>query len=222
MAQLAYALIIEHRPELAEKGDSAIWWYLKAAQAGIPAAQRIVGSSLIGGEGARPRASSGSTRLPPPAIRKRSSTWLTTMFESFPIRQRLPRRANYLGKPSQVAVATRGSISPRCWRRLPILRFAIRARALVLIEQVGYDFGMNPIWSEITAAAHAHAGRFREGAEGPGNAVRLAKKFEWNSTPQESRLADYAASRPGPAICSRSTEVRPHFQEIGTLPISRK
>jgi hypothetical protein len=54
---------------------------------------------------------------------------------------------------------------------------------------------MNPIWSEIRAAALAQSGNFNAAQKAQKSAARTAKKLGWNTAPQEARLAEYAAGK---------------------------
>lgn len=194
MAQLAYALVIDHRPDLAEKDDAAIWWYLKAAQAGIPAAQHIVGSHLLGGKSE----AKGLIWLNKAAAAGNPEAQLDLAnyyARHVPDAAALASASDWFGK----AVAG-GSRDARYYfaallATAPDAAIRDPAQALLLIEQAGYDYGMNPTWSEIKAAALAQAGDFETAQKEQEKAVRLAKKLGWKTAPQESRLADYAAGK---------------------------
>ncbi len=199
MAQLAYAVVIDDHPELGEKDDSAVSWYLKAAQAGIPAAQHIVGAYALSGtwvakdetkglawlnkaasagnpEGQLALANYHLRRSPDPAA-------LTAAFDWF------GKAVDGGSRDARFYFAALLATGPDPALRNP-------SRALELSEQAKKDFGMNPIWSEIRAAAHAMTGAFENAKIEQGAAVRAAKRLGWNTAPQEARLADYTASKP--------------------------
>lgn len=199
MAQLAYAVVIDGRPDLAEQDDSAIWWYLKAAQAGIPAAQHIVGAFALTGTSVAQDEAKGLIWLTKAASAGNPEGQLALakyQLRRSPDPAALASAVDWFGK-----AVDGGSRDARFYFAAllatgpdPALRDP--ARALKLIDQAKDDFGMNPIWFEIRAAAYAAQGDFEKAKKEQGTAVRTAKRLGWNTAPQEARLADYAASKP--------------------------
>ena len=198
MAQMAYAIVIENRSDLAEKDESPLEWYLKAAQAGIPAAQHIVGAYALSGSAVEQQA--------------KGPIWLNKAADAGNPEGQLALANYYLRQlPDPVALAAAvdwfgkavdgGSRDARFYFAAllatgPDAALRNPARALELTEKAKDDFGMNPIWFEIRAAAYAAQGDFEKAKKEQGTAVRTAKRLEWNTAPQEARLADYAGSKP--------------------------
>ena len=193
IAQLAYAIVIENRSDLAGKDDLPLWWYLKAAQAGIPAAQQIVGVQLLPAEEAKglfwlnkaaaagnPEAQLGLAnyymrKLPDSAALAAAVDWFRKAVEGG-------------SRDARFYFAALLATGPDAALRDP-------TRALDLIEQAKSDYGTNPIWFEIRAAAWAMSGDFVKAQKEQDAAVRAAKKLGWNTAPQQGRLADYIAKK---------------------------
>ena len=199
MAQLAYAIIIDHRWDLAEKDDFAIWWYLRAAQAGIPAAQHIVGANLLSGPRRDNDEAKGLLWLNKAAAAGNPEAQLA--LANYHLRDRpdsaaLAAAADWFGKAVEGGSRDARFYFAALLATGPDPAYRDPARALTLIEQAKSDFGINPIWSEIRAAAYAMSGNFEEAQKDQTSAVRMAKKLGWNTAPQQARLADYAAKKP--------------------------
>jgi TPR repeat protein len=199
MAQLAYAVVIENRPDLAEKDELPIGWYLKAAQAGIPAAQHVVGANALTGMEVEQDEVKGLLWLNKAAGAGNSEAQLALAnyhLQMLPDSAALAAAVDWFDK----AVAG-GSRDARFYFAAllatgPDAALRNPTRALELIEQAKGDFGLNPIWSEIRAAAYAASGDFEKAKKEQGAAVRMAGRLGWNTAPQEARLADYAVSKP--------------------------
>ena len=198
MAQLAYAVVIENRPDLAEKDDLPIWWYLKAAQAGIPAAQHIVGAYALAGMSVEKDEAKGLIWLNKAANAGNPDAQLA--LANYQLRQSpdpaaLAAALDWFGKAvdggsrdARFYFAALLATGPDAALRNP-------ARALELLEKAKDDFNMNPICAEIRAAAYAAQGDFEKAKKEQGAAVRTAKRLGWNTGPQEARLAEYTAGK---------------------------
>ena len=199
MAQLAYATRIDNRPGLAEKDEWAMWWFLKAAQAGVPTAQGIVGKyALLGQDGVVQDEAKGLL-------------WLNKAAQAGEPDAQLAL-ANYhlrsAADPAQLGVAVnllKQSVAGTN-REVPFYLAAILAtsseaalrdpaRAIELIDKAMPEYGSNPIALEIRAAAHAQSGDFKQAQKDQAYAVRLAQRLGWNVAPQKARLADYTAGK---------------------------
>jgi uncharacterized protein len=199
MAQLAYAIVIDNRWDLAEKGELPIWWYLKAAQAGIPAAQHIVGAYALSGTYVKQDEAKGLLWLNkaasagnPDAQNELANYYL----QKSPDAAALASAVDWFGK----AVAG-GSRDAQFYFAAMLATGAdvvLRdpARSLDLIEKAKPDFGMNPIWFEIRAAAYAGKGDFENAQKDQATAVSRAKKLGWNTAPLAARLAEYKSGKP--------------------------
>ena len=199
MAQLAYAVVIENRWDLAEKGELPIWWYLKAAQAGIPAAQHIVGAYALAGTYVSQDEAKGLLWLNkaasagnPDAQNELANYYL----KKSPDAVALASAVDWFGKSveggnreAQFHFAALLATAPDAALRDPAL-------SLELIEKAKSDFGMNPIWFEIRAAAFAGKGDFENAQKDQETAVGKAKRLGWNTAPQQARLAEYKAGKP--------------------------
>ena len=198
-AQLAYAYTIEHRSDLNPKKESPLTWYLKAAQAGVPAAQYLVGLNTLTGVGVA-------------ADEAKGLFWLNKAADGDSPEAHLAL-ANYhhrkTSDPAELAAAVRlfgkavdhGSLEAAYYLAAllatsPDASLRDPARALELIEKAKVGYDTNPIWSEIRAAAYAMKGDFENAKKNQAAAVRAADKLDWNTAPQKARLSEYEAGRP--------------------------
>ena len=197
-AQLAYAYTIENRYDEGDKKDLPMTWYLKAAQAGVPAAQYFVGLHTLTGNGVEmdeakalywlTKAADGGSPEADLALanyHQRKSPDPVSLVEA----ARHFRKAADSGNPEAAYyLAALLATSPEASLR-------DSARALDLIEKAKDGYGTNPIWFEIRAAANAMRGEFERAQKDQTAAVRAAGKLGWNTAPQKARLADYEAGK---------------------------
>lgn len=198
LAQLTYAMIMEGRQDLFEELRQAPSWYLKSAQAGIPAAQHVVGARTLAGFGFEKDERKGLAWLDKAAGAGHAgaqldlANYLVRGFsdvKALTAAQGLLQRAVEGGsQDAQFYLAAMLATGPD-----PALRDPVRA--LEFIEKAMVDFGSNPIAFEIRAAAHAQSGDFKAGQKDQATAVRMAKRLGWYTVPQEARLAGYAAGK---------------------------
>jgi len=199
MAQLAYAVVIENRPELAEKDELPIWWYLKVAQAGVPAAQYIVGAYALSGISVEKDEAKGLLWLHKAANAGNPDAQLALANYHL---QRLPDAAALTAAVDWFGKAVDGGNRDAPYYFAALLATgpdeALRdpARALELIEKAKADYEVNPIWYEIRAAAQAAKGDFDKARKDQEKAVGKARNLGWNTAPQKARLAGYEAGKP--------------------------
>lgn len=200
VAQLYYGLLMFDRGSDAATGDSPIDWYLKAAQAGIPYAQYLVGVHLVQID--RP----GSDEVNAREIAK-GLIWLKLSAANGRPEAKFAL-ANYqlVTHPEAVSdpvvfawledaakaghrdgtlyLAALLAASPDASRRDP-------ARALTLIDLSKWDFDSDPTALEVMAAANAQLKKFAAAVSLQQRAIRGAQRFKWNLDPLNERLAKY-------------------------------
>ena len=197
-AQLAYAYTIENRYDVGDKKELPMTWYLKSAQAGLPAAQYFVGLHTLMGNGVEMDEAKGLFWLNKAADGGSPEACLA--LANYHQRKSLDPAAlaaaiTHFGKAvdhgspeAAYYLAALLATSPEVSHRDP-------ARALELIEKVKDAFDTNPTWFEIRAAAYAGKGDFEQSQKDQAAAVRLAGKLGWNTAPQKARLAEYSAGK---------------------------
>jgi TPR repeat protein len=197
-AQLTYAMIMEGRQDLFEKDQQASAWYLKAAQAGIPTAQYVVGARLLAGFGFEKDERKGLVWLDKAAGAGHADAQLE--IANYLIRVFADTRA-YAAAHELLERAVKGGSQEAQFYLAAVLATAPDAaernptRALELVGYAMDEFGSNPIAFEIRAAAFAQSGDFFAAQDAQSIAVRMAKKLGWNTAPQAARLADYVAGK---------------------------
>lgn len=196
-SQLAYGMISNMRTEYRTKEDADTWWFQKAAQAGLPAAQYLVGMQLAdnGIDADRPKglrwleigAKNGSggamTVLANYLLADGSSQ--ESRDQGFDWLQRSTATTYREGKFLFAALLVSW---PDTQRRDP-------ARALALISEVGESFDYDPLSFDIRAAAYAAQGDYKKAATAQAKALRIAKRLEWDTAAHEMRLQAYEQGR---------------------------
>jgi uncharacterized protein len=196
LGQVMYALLLMDRPNSMSSGDSQWNWFLKAAQAGVPFAQYVIGVGL---------AAEGSTL--PETEQVKGFAWLKLAAAAGQPDAKYAL-ANYTliheadGKQDPVVfawledavkaghrdatltLAALLAVGPDTSRRDP-------ARAIALLQSSKWNYGFDPTAQEIIAAAHAQASRFDEATKAQKAALKLAKGYGWDVAPLEERLSRY-------------------------------
>jgi TPR repeat protein len=197
-SQLLYALIMTVRPAPDPEPSTTSRWLLRSAQAGVPAAQYLVGERLMtGGEWARDEAKAArwlemagsrgngdastalATYLLRPAhdaaMREKGFTWM----------QRAAEARHFEGRLFFAALLASW---PDASKRDPV-------RALALLDELGKEFEYDPLSFEIRAAALAAQGKFKEAIAAQKRAVSKARARDWEVGKQQLRLDAYQQGR---------------------------
>jgi TonB family protein len=196
-SQLTYALLLEVRPDMDDSPTSPVDWAVKAAQAGIPSAQYLVGvQALSSGREDNHRkgmlwlqmaADSGD-----PDAQAAIASYLLrkNTVEDFGKAQDLLEKAAASGqRDGKFHLAALLAAGPDAARRDP-------GRALELLSQVKNEVDFDPTFFEIRAAGKAMLGEFAEAQQDQKQALKTAKKLGWDLQDLQARLASYAASKP--------------------------
>jgi TonB family protein len=199
-SQLAYGLTLEMRTDLNVEKERPVDWFLKAAQAGIPSAQYLVGRHLlvaaeVGLEADDSKAvtwlrlaadagqADAQTALANYLLRKNSAD---SVGKAQDLLEKAAARSHRDGRFYLAGLLATG---PDAARRDP-------RRALALLEQVQGELDFDPTFFEVRAAAHAQLGDFQRAQSDQKKALQRARKLGWDEKDQQSRLASYSASKP--------------------------
>jgi uncharacterized protein len=202
VAQLYYGLLMFDRGSVADTSERPLDWYLKAAQAGLPYAQYLVGVDLVMLDGAGPEAGNarriakGLTWLEISAAHGRpeakfalANYQLATRPESFAD----PRVFAWLEDATKAGhrdgtlyLAALLAAGPDATRRDPV-------RALELVDLGQWDFDSDPTAIEIAAAANAHLEKYDAAVSLQQRAIRTAARYKWDVAPLNERLGKYQA-----------------------------
>jgi TPR repeat protein len=200
-AQLNYALFLDTRSGLNVDDESAADWFLKAAQAGIPTAQYLLGRRLLVSSAsntedeiekgliwlqlaAHGRQSDAQAALANYLLRARRDE--ASVGKAKMLLEESAAAGNRDGKYNLAALL---ASAPDAANRDP-------QRALALIEEVMSEFRLFPVSFEIRAAAKAMLGDYAGAKENQTKALKMARKLDWDTKAQEERLAKYATSKP--------------------------
>jgi TPR repeat protein len=190
-AQLYYGVASSLHPEYAVK-DDATDWFLRAAQAGVPAAQYLVGVRLLARD-TRPQEPAKGVRWLELASRGGSGPAMAALGshllaqdaakreEGFEWLRRSAETNHREGKYLYAAVLASW---PDVTKRDP-------ARALEIMKEIGESFDYDPLSFEIRAASHAAMGNFTQARRYQVRALEIARRLQWNTDSQQARLAAY-------------------------------
>jgi uncharacterized protein len=199
-SQFTYGLMLEMlRSDLNVDKERPTEWYLKAAQAGIPSAQYLVGRQVLSAAEAGLEADDS-----------KALTWLQmaadagqadaqTLLASYLMRKNfgdsagkaqdlLDKAAASGHRDGRFYLAGLLAAGPDAARRDP-------RRSLELLEQVKGELDFDPTFFEVRAAAHAELGNFSQAQKDQKTALQMARKLGWDAGNQQSRLDSYSASK---------------------------
>jgi TPR repeat protein len=197
-SQLLYGVQLQNsdRPQTGEK---PLEWFVKAAQAGNPVAQYLVGRDQLSSHWDESNEAQGVFWLDKAARAGDSDAQLELAYHylrdasnSGNVRKaaELLGRAVEAGRPeARFYLAALLASNPDDGIRDP-------KRALEIFGKDQDIYDLNPIGWEIRAAAHANLGEFDDAAKLQKLAIRKAKSFKWNTAPLDARLATYEAQQP--------------------------
>jgi hypothetical protein len=205
VAQLYYGLLMFDREDRISVADRPLDWYLKAAQAGIPYAQYLVGVELVdldrdGTDEEKAREiAKGLTWLKLSAANGRAEARFALADYQLVTHPEAVSDAAVFAWLEDAAVAKHrdatlylGALlaaSPDATRRNP-------ARALELVDLTKRDFDSDPTALEVVAAAHAQLKQFEDAQSLQKRAIRTAMQLKWDVAPLQARLAKYQSGAP--------------------------
>jgi TPR repeat protein len=196
-SQLLYGLVSSLRPEFKPK-DNSTNWTLKAAQAGVPAAQHLVGLELMASND-RERNEAKGIRWLEMAVKGGSGGAMAALASHLLRADQHPdsrnrgfvlmeRSAGTTHREGKFLFASLLVSWPESTRRDP-------ARALALLKEVGDAFDYDPLLFEIRAAALAAQGDFQEAKRAQRRAVTTAESLGWDTESYRTRLQAYEQGR---------------------------
>jgi TPR repeat protein len=195
MSQLAYGAVLSIWPNYFNTyQERYVSWFLKAAQAGLPDAQYLVGVHVLDGNSFRKdqakgefwleqgaKGGSGAAQAALAAHLLRPGADQASRDQGFEWMRRSAESRHREGKFlfSSLLVSW-----PDAMRRDP-------ARALALLGEIENSFDYDPASFEIRAMALAEQGDFKAAQREQSQAIRVAKKLKWDTSKQQARLASY-------------------------------
>jgi uncharacterized protein len=193
-SQLLYSLIMMVRPAPDPDPELSSRWLLRAAQAGLPAAQYLVGEKFVSAFGWGPEeekaarwlemagnrgSGEASTALASYLLRPTHDT--ATRDRGFTWMQRAAESGHFEGRLFFAALLASW---PDSSRRDP-------ARALSLLDELEKEFEYDPLSFEIRAAALAAQGKFEEATAAQKRAFSKARRAGWDGKSQQARIEMY-------------------------------
>jgi TonB family protein len=196
-SQFLYGLIMAVRPAPDPDWETTDRWMLRAAQAGLPGAQYMIGVTPISGYRGKDEAAKGarwlelasnrgsgdaSTAL---AVHLLAAEDAATRARGFTWMQRAAESGHFEGRLFFAALLASW---PEVERRDP-------GRALAVLDELGREFDYDPLSFEIRAAALAGQGNFEDAIHVQSRAVNLARRYDWDASALQARLDAYREKR---------------------------
>jgi uncharacterized protein len=197
-AQMVYGLLISGLPQVRKPRGDAMPYFVRAAQAGLPTAQFIVGYSSMIGWGCECSEPKGMIWLQKAASADQSDAQV--MLASYILRgeptkediskaltwlERAVKSGNRDGKFYLAGLLAAG-VDPD---------YRNPQRAHEVLRDVMRDVDDDPTAFEIRAAAHAMQGKFEDAQKDQRKALKMAKDLGWETASQEARLNHYVAGK---------------------------
>lgn len=197
-AQMLYGMLLVGLPQLETPRSRAIPWFLKAAQAGIPAAQYQVGFSMLKGWGCECEENKGLDWLRRAAQMGQPDAEVTLAMYALkgsPDEERYKQAKLWLEQ-----AAASGSHDGKLYLAALLATTSVAdggdsGRAMKLIDEVFKGVKDDPTAHEIRAAAQANMGEFKAAVSSENEAIRKAQKLKWNLAPLQERLAAYTGGQ---------------------------
>ncbi|HEV7608284.1 MAG TPA: TonB family protein [Steroidobacteraceae bacterium] len=198
-AQMLYGLLISGLPQIKKPRSDAMPYFVKAAQSGVPTAQFLVGYSSMLGWGCECDEPKAMFWLHRAAAADQSDAQV--MIANYILRGEpgpeeigkaltwLERAASHGSRDGKFYLAALLAAGVDAGRRDP-------ERALKVLKDVMRDMDDDPTAFEIRAAAYAMLGNFTEAQKDERKALRMAQGLGWETASQQTRLANYVASKP--------------------------
>jgi TPR repeat protein len=198
-SQLLYSLVMLVRPAPDPEPMTTSRWLLRAAQAGLPAAQYLIGERLMSRSGRRVQDAqkaerwfemagsrgSGEASIALAIYLLRSEHDAPTRLRGFTWMERAAASGHFEGRLFHAALLASW---PDASRRDPL-------RALSVLDELGKEFDYDPLSFEIRAAALAAQGQYENAIVQQKRALAEAKRKGWNGTIQQRRLDLYEQGR---------------------------
>jgi hypothetical protein len=196
-ALLLRAVFIATHPDLRQEGEAEVSQFIRAAQAGVPTAQYLLGRMSLTGYMLKQDVDKALFWLRKAAAADQVDAQFTlanylltqpgapAADEAFAL---LARAAATGHMESVLLLAANHAAAPDAARRDP-------RRALAAIEGKFREISLLPLAFEIRAAAKAMLGDFAGAQKDQESAVSKAKSFDWDLAPHRERLAAYTAGK---------------------------
>ena len=196
-AQMMYGYMLFARPDLNVDKETPVNWYVKAAQAGLPAAQFLTGLELERSNAPSERAkgqflmNKAAERGSPDAKLDLAHQILHEPSDAAGIRhaQELLESAvsdygQSYGNDAEFYLAALLAAGPEGATLDP-------TRALSMIDHIQAEMPGSPTVEEIRAAGSAALGKFDDARKAQRKALGMAKMLDWDTAPQQARLDAY-------------------------------
>lgn len=198
-AQVLYGLLLSGLPQIKKPRSDAMPYFVKAAQAGVPTAQFLVGYSSLLGWGCECNEPKAVVWLHKAAAADQPDAQV--MLANYLLRGEpgpdqvakaltwLERAATTENRDAKFYLAALLAAGSDPARRDP-------DRALKMLKEVMGDVDDDPTAFEIRASAYAMLGNYVEALKDQRKALRMAQDLGWETASQQARLGTYAASKP--------------------------
>ncbi len=197
-AQMLYGLLITGLPQVRKPRGDAMPYFVKAAQAGLPTAQFMVGYSSMMGWGCECSEPKGMVWLHKAAAADQADAQVMlanyilrgepTEEETAKAMMWLERAVASGNRDAKFYLAALLAAGVDANRRDP-------TRALQVLKEVMRDVDDDPTAFEIRAAARAMLGDYVDAQKDQRKALKMAQGLGWETASQQARLNSYVAGK---------------------------
>jgi len=197
VSQAVYGILLATRSDLNKDNDNFMTWLTRAAQAGVPAAQYMLGMCIFDGYAAQHDPPKGLAWLNKASTNGNADA--QAALANYLLRTAVPGDAalalQWLEKSA--AAGNREGTYALAALLATNTDAALRdsKRALTLVEVLKPDFDALPTAVEIRAAARAFTGDFGAAQGDQRRAIRKARALGWDIAPLQKRLDAYLAQQ---------------------------
>jgi uncharacterized protein len=197
-AQMIYGLLISGLPQVRQPRGDAMPYFVKAAQAGLPTAQFMVGYSSMIGWGCECSEPKGMIWLHKAASADQADAQVMLanyILRGEPTKEDIHKAVTWLER------AVKSGNRDGKFYLAGLLAAGVDAdfrdpqRAHEVLRDVMRDVDDDPTAFEIRAAAYAMQGKFEDAQKDQRKALKMAKDLGWETASQEARLKQYAAGK---------------------------
>jgi uncharacterized protein len=198
-AQTLYAMMLSGLPQLHQKRDQAMPWFLKAAQAGSRYSQFQVGTGLLLGRDCECDAVKGEIWLQKAAQSDQADAQVTLaqhLLEGNPSPEAVSGALVWLERASKQKNPTADLYLAALLAASPLQAVRDPMRALTLTDVAKKDYPDDPNLHEIRAAALAARGDYKAASKEQAAAIERATKLGWNLDVLQARQTLYEQGHP--------------------------
>jgi uncharacterized protein len=195
-AQMLYGMMLAGLPQLHQTYDTALPWFVKAAQAGAPYAEYQVGTGLLQGHGCQCDTRKGEIWLQKAAQADQPDAQVSLaeyLLKDSSNRESVTGAVVWLTRAADHGNSTAKLMLAAVLAASPAEGVIDPARALMLSDNIEREYRHDPSLWEIRAAAYASRGDYDPALKAQSQALKEAANLGWDLTLLNRRQTLYAS-----------------------------